>query len=130
MASRSSRIAQVTAHLRAAAAWFLIGRDGDEAVAMALVHPFRASGGTGDVIPGTLFLNLIYVLPDRWGQGIGGTMLDAVIAEGARRGCHRIYLWTHEHQNERASAVPKPQICSDGPHRARRRRHAGWRVAV
>ena len=69
---------------------------------MALAHPFRASGGTGDVIPGTLFLNLIYVLPDRWGQGIGGTMLDAVIAEGARRGCHRIYLWTHEHQNERA----------------------------
>ena len=54
--SRSSRIAQVTAHLRAAAAWFLIGHDGDAAVAMALVHPFRASGGTGDVIPGTLFL--------------------------------------------------------------------------
>ncbi len=100
--SRSSRIAQVTAHLRAAAAWFLLGRDGDEAVAMALVHPFQASGGTGDVIPGTLFLSLIYVLPDRWGQSIGGTMLDAVIAEGARRGCHRIYLWTHEHQNERA----------------------------
>ena len=100
--SRSSRVAEVTASLRAASSWFLIGRDGDEAVAMALVQPFRASGGTGQVIPGTLFLSLIYVLPDRWGHGVGGVMLDAVIAEGARRGCHRIYLWTHEQQNERA----------------------------
>jgi GNAT superfamily N-acetyltransferase len=100
--SRSSRVAEVAAHLHAAASWFLIGRDGGEVVAMALVQPFRTSGGTGNVIPGALFLSLIYVLPDRWGQGIGGTMLDAVIAEGARRGCHRIYLWTHEQQNERA----------------------------
>jgi GNAT superfamily N-acetyltransferase len=100
--SRPSRVAQVTAHLHDIASWFLIGHDGDEAVAMALVQPFRASGGTGQVIAGTLFLSLIYVLPDRWGQGIGGTMLDVVIAESARRGCRRIYLWTHEQQNERA----------------------------
>lgn len=100
--SRSSRVAQVTALLQATAGWFLIGREGDEALGMALVHPFRASGGTGDVIPGALFLSLLYVLPDRWSQGIGGTMLDAVIAEGARRGCHRVHLWTHKQQNERA----------------------------
>jgi GNAT superfamily N-acetyltransferase len=100
--SRLSRVAQVATQLRAAAAWFLIGRDAAEAVAMALVQPFRANGGTGDVIPGALFLSLIYVLPDRWGQGIGGVMLDAVMTEGARRGCRRIYLWTHEQENERA----------------------------
>ena len=100
--SRSSRIAEVTASLHDAASWFLIGRDGGEAIAMAHIKPFRAGGGTGHMIPGTLFLNLIYVLPDRWGKGIGGLLLDAVIAEAARRGCHRIYLWTHERQNERA----------------------------
>jgi GNAT superfamily N-acetyltransferase len=100
--SRSSRVVQVTASLHDDASWFLIGRDGAEAVAMAHVRAFRAGGGTGHVIPGTSFLNLIYVLPDHWGKGIGGTMLDAVIDEAARRGCHRIYLWTHEHQNERA----------------------------
>jgi GNAT superfamily N-acetyltransferase len=54
------------------------------------------------VIAGEWFLSLIYVLPERWGQGIGGMILDAVIDEANRRGCHRIYLWTHEHQNERA----------------------------
>ena len=100
--SRSSRIAEITASLHNAASWFLIGREGGEAVAMAHIKPFRAGGGSGHVIPGALFLNLIYVLPDQWGKGIGGMMLDAVIEEAARRGCHCIYLWTHEHQNERA----------------------------
>jgi GNAT superfamily N-acetyltransferase len=104
--SRPARVAQVTANLHDAAghdpSWFLIGREGDEAVAMALIHPFRASGGSGDVIAGTWFLNLIYVLPHRWGKGIGGMLLDAVIDEANRRGCHRIYLWTHERQNEQA----------------------------
>jgi GNAT superfamily N-acetyltransferase len=100
--SRSSRIAKVTVSLHDAASWFLIGRGGAEAVAMALIQPFRAGGGTGHVIPGTSFLSLIYVLPDHWGKGIGGMMLDVVIDEAARRGCHRIYLWTHERQNERA----------------------------
>src|SRR5262245_36199352 len=55
--SRPARVAQVTASLHDAAghdvSWFLIGRDGTEAVAMALVHPFRADGGSGNVIPGT-----------------------------------------------------------------------------
>jgi GNAT superfamily N-acetyltransferase len=105
--SRPGRVAQVTANLYDAAghdtaSWFLIGRDGGEAVAMALVHPFRADGGNGDVIVGTWFLSLIYVLPERWGTGIGGMLLDAVIDEAKRRGCYRIFLWTHERQNERA----------------------------
>ena len=105
--SRPARVAQITASLHDAAhhdtaAWFLIGREGNEAVAMALIHPFRADDGSGDVIAGTWFLSLIYVLPERWGTGIGGMLLDAVIDETKRRGCHRIYLWTHERQNERA----------------------------
>ena len=52
--SRAARVAQVTASLHDAAdhdttAWFLIGRDGTKAVAMALVQPFRADGGSGSV---------------------------------------------------------------------------------
>jgi GNAT superfamily N-acetyltransferase len=107
--SRAARVAQVTASLHDTAghdtSWFLIGRDGTEAVAMALVHPFRADGGRGDVIAGTWFLSLIYVVPERWGEGIGGRLLDAMLAEAKRRGCHHMYLWTHEHQNERAQRL-------------------------
>jgi len=82
--------------------WFLIGRDGTEAVAMVIVHPFRADGGSGDVTMDTCFLSLIYVIPERWGEDIGGMLLDAVIEEAKRRGGHHVYLWTHEHQNEHA----------------------------
>ncbi len=103
--SRSSRVAEVTAKMHGIASWFLIGRLDGEAVAMALVEPFRAHDGTGDGVPGTVFLNLIYVLPELWGRGIGGTMLDAVIHEVARRGSYRIYLWTHELENERAQSL-------------------------
>ena len=100
--SRSSRVAQVTAKLHDPASWFLIGGDGNGTVAMAHITPFRASGGTGSIIPDAAFLNLLYVLPERWGEGIGGLMLDAVIDEADKRGCRRIYLWTHEDHNERA----------------------------
>ena len=104
--SRPGRVAHVTASLHDTAghdtSWFLIGRDGTEAVAMALVHPFRADGASGDVTMGRWFLSLISVLPERWGTGIGGMLRDAVIEEAKRRGGHHMYLWTHEHQNERA----------------------------
>lgn len=100
--SRASRLEQVTANLRDAASWFLIGHDGSEIVAMALVLPFRTDRGVGPVVPGASFLDLIYVLPERWGEGIGGVMLDAVIEEAGRRSSRRIYLWTHENENERA----------------------------
>jgi hypothetical protein len=46
---RPARVAQITASLHDAArhdtdSWFLIGRDGTEALAMGLVHPFRTVG--------------------------------------------------------------------------------------
>jgi GNAT superfamily N-acetyltransferase len=124
--SRSARIAQIRSNLHDAArqgtaAWFLLGHDGSEAVAMALVQSFRADGGSGDVIVGAWFLSLIYVLPERWGTGIGGLLLDAVIGEANRRGGHYIYLWTHVHQNERAhrlyrsrSFAPTGRTMQDG----------------
>jgi GNAT superfamily N-acetyltransferase len=102
---RASRVAQVTASLNAPPAWFLLGRDGDEPVAMALAFPFRELRGAGPVRPGTSFLDLIYVAPDRWGEGIGAMTLDAVIAEAARRGAPTIYLGTREQDNERAKRL-------------------------
>jgi GNAT superfamily N-acetyltransferase len=99
---RALRLAEVTTNLHDTASWFLLGREGDEAVAMALVLPFRADRGAGVAVEGSSFLSLIYVLPDRWGRGVGGALLDEVIEEAARRGTRRIHLWTHERDNERA----------------------------
>jgi GNAT superfamily N-acetyltransferase len=103
--ARATRLEHVTTNLRDTASWFLLAQEGGEAIAMASVLPFRADRGAGAIVTGTAFLDLIYVLPDYWGQGIGKAVLDEIIAEAARRGSRRIYLWTHERDNERAQRL-------------------------
>jgi GNAT superfamily N-acetyltransferase len=100
--ARVDRLAEATEKLSDPTSWFLLAREGRKAVGMALVVPFRSEGGVGPAVAGTSFLSLIYVLPERWGRGIGGQLLDAVIADADRRGSARIFLWTHERDNERA----------------------------
>lgn len=68
---------------------------------MAFAEPQRGQDGAGPVIPGGCFLNLIFVVPERWGEGIGGALLDAVLAEARRRNDSRIHLFTRE-DNERS----------------------------
>lgn len=99
---RRARLAHVRRNLEDAASWFLVAHDGHDVVGMASVLPFRTDQGAGPVVPHTSFLDLIYVAPERWGEGIGGRLLDAVIAEAPRRGSRQIHLWTHERDNERA----------------------------
>lgn len=103
--SRVSRLEHVAANLRDPSSWFLVGEDETGVIAMALVLPFRADRGAGPVIPATAFLDLIYVVPQRWGEGVGGCVLDAVAGEAMRRGTPRVYLWTHERDNERAQRL-------------------------
>ena len=103
--ARASRLEHVAANLRDPASWFLVAYDAGEAVAMASVLPFRRERGAEPLVAGTAFLDLIYVLPGRWGEGIGGAMLDAVVEEATRRGSGRLHLWTHERDNERAQRL-------------------------
>jgi len=64
-------------------------------VAMASARALREQDGEGPVIPGGCFLGFLYVAPERWGRGIGGAVLDAVLAEAKRRHQPRIHLLTH-----------------------------------
>jgi len=68
---------------------------------MASAEPLRGEDGAGPVIPGGCFLGYLFVVPERWGEGIGGVILDAVLAEAKQRHGSRIHLWTHKH-NERS----------------------------
>jgi GNAT superfamily N-acetyltransferase len=68
---------------------------------MALAMPAHEDTGAGPLIPGACYLDLIYVLPDRWGEGIGGVLLDRVLDEARRRGYSQVQLSTHE-DNERS----------------------------
>jgi RimJ/RimL family protein N-acetyltransferase len=99
--NRAARVERVGAHLRDPASWFLLATEGPAVVGMASAEPQRAQDGAGPVIPGGCFLGYLFVVPERWGEGIGGVILDAVLAEAKRRHYSRIHLWTHE-DNERS----------------------------
>jgi GNAT superfamily N-acetyltransferase len=99
--NRTSRVDHVRARLRDPVSWFLVAQEGPALLGMASAEPLREGDGAGPVIPGGCFLNLLFVVPERWGEGIGGALLDAVLAEATRRRCGRIHLWTHE-DNERS----------------------------
>jgi GNAT superfamily N-acetyltransferase len=47
-------------------------------------------------MPAGCFLSYLFVVPERWGEGIGGVILDAALDEAKRRHYSRIHLWTHE----------------------------------
>jgi GNAT superfamily N-acetyltransferase len=99
--NRDARIAEARALLIDSVTWFLLAEDGVSVVGMAAAQPLRGDDATGPPIPGGLFVNLLFVVPERWGEGIGGALLDAVLAEATKRDCTRIHLWTHE-DNERS----------------------------
>jgi len=102
---RAERVEQVKARLRDPDSWLLVAADGETPVGMACAEPLRGEDRAGPVVPGGLFLNLIYVLPERWGEAIGGALLDAVLAEAKQRGSSQIRLWTDEDDNERAQRL-------------------------
>jgi GNAT superfamily N-acetyltransferase len=93
--NRSVRVERVRAHLCDPASWFLVAHQGPAMVGMASVRPLRGDGPAGTATPAGL-LSYLFVIPERWGQGIGGKMLDAALAEAKRRRYSRFDLWTHQ----------------------------------
>jgi GNAT superfamily N-acetyltransferase len=98
---RAAGVERVVAHLRDPASWLLVVDEGSALLAMASAEPLRGEDGAGPVAPGRCFLSYLFVVPERWGEGIGGAILDAVLAEAKLRRYSRIHLWTHEN-NERS----------------------------
>jgi GNAT superfamily N-acetyltransferase len=86
----------------------VVAADGDTIVGMALAMPGRADDGAGSPVPGLCFTSMVFVVPDRWGQGTGGRIVEAVIAEAESRGYDRAQLWTHA-GNRRAQRLYERQ---------------------
>jgi GNAT superfamily N-acetyltransferase len=99
--NRVARVERVRGHLHDPASWFLLATEGPAVVGMASAEALRGEDGAGQDIPGGCFLSYLFVVPERWGEGIGGVILDAVLAEAKRRHYSRMHLWTHE-DNERS----------------------------
>src|SRR5687767_730669 len=99
--NRAARVEHVRNRLRDPASWFLVASEGAAIVGMASAAPLWGEHGPGTVTPGGLFLGNLFVVPERWGEGIGGAILDTVLAEAKRRHYSRIHLWT-DVDNERS----------------------------
>ncbi|MGE5136216.1 MAG: ribosomal protein S18-alanine N-acetyltransferase [Gemmatimonadota bacterium] len=63
--------------------YYLVAEDGGAVAGYAGL--FAPGGGQADVLT-------IAVAGQRWGQGIGSLLLDALLTEAARRGCPEVFL--------------------------------------
>jgi GNAT superfamily N-acetyltransferase len=99
--NRTDGVARLRASLLDPNGWFLVVDEEPAMIGMASAKPLRGQDGAGPVIAGGCFLGNLFVVPERWGQGIGGRLLDAVLAQARQRHYTRIELLTHE-DNERS----------------------------
>jgi [ribosomal protein S18]-alanine N-acetyltransferase len=62
--------------------YYLVAADGTKIIGYA---GLLGAGGQGDVVT-------LAVAADHWGRGVGSALLEALLAEAARRGCTEIFL--------------------------------------
>jgi len=96
--------ARVRGHAGKPDAFLLVADDGGEVVGMAVGMKGLADDGAGPPVPGLCHVSTVFVAPNRWGEGIGGRIVDAVLAEARARGYERAQLWTHA-DNARAQRL-------------------------
>jgi 8-oxo-dGTP pyrophosphatase MutT (NUDIX family)/GNAT superfamily N-acetyltransferase len=70
--------------------------DGDEMVSAAVAMPALSDDGRGrDNVPGLAHISSVATRPDRWGEGLAGQAVRAVLSMARRHGYARVQLWTH-----------------------------------
>lgn len=98
------RLAQIKVEIENPESWLLLAEDAGVPIAMATAVPSRQDHGAGELVPGLCYLGFLFVIPNRWGEGIGVLLLDAMLTEALNRGFARMHLWTHDN-NDRAIAM-------------------------
>ena len=82
-------------------AFLFVAEDAGEVVGMALGEQALSDDGAGPPVPGLCHVSMVFVAPERWGEGIGGRLVDALLEEARSRGYRRAQLWTQS-DNARA----------------------------
>jgi GNAT superfamily N-acetyltransferase len=96
-----SRVARVREKLAEPSACLLIGSDTAGVIAMALAEPGREQDGAGAIRSSAGHISMVFVIPVRWGMGIGAELLDALHGEMRERNWRTASVWTRS-SNERA----------------------------
>ena len=89
---------RVRGYGRRPGAFLFVADCGGSVVGMSLASPATSRPRELCVV------QMLFVLPDRWGQGIGGRLLDATLAEARSRGYWRAQLSAHA-ADPRAAAL-------------------------
>ena len=92
---------RVRNHVENPGGFLFVADSGGEVVGMAVGMQGRADDGAGPPVEGLCHIGAVFVAPDRWGEGLGGRLVDAVLEEARTRGYDRAQLWTHA-DNDRA----------------------------
>ena len=74
--------------------FLLVAEDSGELVGMAVGVQGRTQDGAGTPIDGLCHISMIFVASERWGEGTGGQLVDAVLNEARSAGYGRVQLWT------------------------------------
>jgi ribosomal protein S18 acetylase RimI-like enzyme len=80
------------------------GERGAIAIGLALGEPARVDGGRGASIPGLAHVGMVFIRPDHWGRGIGGALVDELIARLRAAGYRQAELWVRV-TNDRAQRL-------------------------
>jgi ribosomal protein S18 acetylase RimI-like enzyme len=75
-------------------ALFVVAMAGRELIGVAAGLQARTDGGAGVAIDGLCHITMVAVRPERWGQGIGGGLVRALISAVATHGYVRAQLFT------------------------------------
>jgi GNAT superfamily N-acetyltransferase len=88
------RVAEVAAKLADRNAVVVVAVDAGVTVGMAVGVPALAQDGVGAPVAGLCHVAMVFVHPDRWGEGIGGCLLGELDVQVVARGYRRVQLWT------------------------------------
>lgn len=86
---------RVRGHMENPDAFLFVAQDEGEVVGMAVGTQGLADDGAGPPVEGLCHVGAVFVAPGHWGEGLGGTLVDAVLAEARDRGYTHAQLWTH-----------------------------------
>lgn len=70
--------------------------EGSELVSAAVAMPARGDDGHSEHnVPGLAHISAVVTESTRWGRGLAGRAVRAVMTHATRRGFARVQLWTH-----------------------------------
>lgn len=86
---------RVRGHVENSSAFLLVAEMAGGISGMAVGMQGLADDGAGPPVEGLCHIGAVFVAPERWGEGLGGGLVDAVLGEAGSLGYTRAQLWTH-----------------------------------